>query len=169
MHPKAPRHGIHGPRWHSTLRRNKPISTLKPELLLPSDYLDIAHVYNLILAEDTRAVDTGFYKLPSVDKLLKLRAIGLVRKLAIQPTSPPGSFCRHSTSDPGDDVPTPDLCGGIWRGGAHRRHFDHEDEEIAAARGILERFDFHEDDGNSGIDVYCRVFLVFASNIGLQN
>ncbi|KAJ7609392.1 hypothetical protein FB45DRAFT_1038835 [Roridomyces roridus] len=57
MHPKAPRHGIHGPRWHSTLRRNKPISTLKPELLLPYDYLDIAHVRRTRLFFQNGSID----------------------------------------------------------------------------------------------------------------
>lgn len=34
-----------------------------------------------------------------------------------------------------------------------------DDEDIAEARALLEGFDFGEDDGNWGIDVYCRVVV----------
>ncbi|KAJ7620154.1 hypothetical protein FB45DRAFT_871209 [Roridomyces roridus] len=121
--------------------------------------------YSLILAEDTCAVDTGFYKFSSVEvhsaisllqvlvlispyaRLLKLRTIGLDHFAAIR-LQIRGTTYRRRTSAAGYEEE--EHTAGISVT---------EDEEIAAARGILEGFDLHEDDGNSGIDVYCRAFL----------
>ncbi|KAJ7615852.1 hypothetical protein FB45DRAFT_757492 [Roridomyces roridus] len=128
--------------------------------------------------------------------LHKIRTAGNKTPVAMYQLSKTRAINRgYWTSDPGDDVPTasapgygedpeeqlppadelaedPTTATPQGHGSTQEEFtagiFVNEDEEIAAARGILEGFDLDEDDGNSGIDVYCRAVLVFASNIGLQ-
>ncbi|KAJ7117263.1 hypothetical protein C8R43DRAFT_1091216 [Mycena crocata] len=44
-----------------------------------------------------------------------------------------------------------------------------DDDELAAIRELLPHFDFDEDDGNWGIDVYCRAVVLLSAIMGVDS
>lgn len=70
---------------------------------------------------------------------------------------PPADELLNDPTSP-DHTPYPDIEAEREAG-----VFVNEDEEIREAREILEEFDVNADDGNWGIDTYCRAVVLFTA------
>ncbi|KAJ7174889.1 hypothetical protein C8R46DRAFT_1031481 [Mycena filopes] len=135
--------------------------------LQESDLLDMENPHSL---DETRSswnlhkIRTAGNKTPTA--LYQLSRTRAINRTASHPTYgedpteqlPPADELRGNPVSP-DHTEYPDVDAERLAG-----VFVNEDEEIREGREILEELDVTEDDGNWGIDIYCRAVVLFSSH-----
>ncbi|KAJ7581912.1 hypothetical protein C8J56DRAFT_1029335 [Mycena floridula] len=107
-----------------------------------------------------KAINHGYWSSDPGDDINTASALGYGREAETEPL-PPRDELR-------DDPTAPDhteFASSVeeYQAGI----FINDDDEIAAGRELLEGLDINEDDGNWGIDVYCRAVLHMERRMGI--
>ncbi|KAJ7586418.1 hypothetical protein C8J56DRAFT_787482 [Mycena floridula] len=109
-----------------------------------------------------KAINRGYWTSDPGDDIFTASQPGYGRESEDQPLPPVEELV--------DDLARPDRTEFASSAEEHQAGvFVNDDDEITAGRELLQGLDVNEDDGNWGIDVYCRAVLLMERRMGIDN